>query len=177
MTGRKGRQRTGSCRSCRAGRIQRSRKALRSSSIGNYPVLRSTVRAMTSSRARPIWITPGSGQFVLVNLFREPLGAPMRPGALNELLSALSRRAGLAREVHPHMLRHGFGSNVMDVGGHWTRRRPCWGMLPRASTQVYLHPEYGRLRSAVDQVAAWPVPEISAPGAGQAPRSPAVTKS
>jgi integrase/recombinase XerD len=79
---------------------------------------------------------------VLVNLFREPLGAPMRPGALNELLSALSRRAGLAREIHPHMLRHGFGSNVMDAGG----------ALDEA--QAYLHPDYGRLRTAVDQVAA-----------------------
>ncbi len=28
----------------------------------------------------------------------------MRPGALNELLAALSRRAQLAREIHPHML-------------------------------------------------------------------------
>ena len=54
---------------------------------------------------------------MLVNLFREPLGAPMRPGALNELLSALSRRAGLTREIHPHMLRHSFGSSVMDAGG------------------------------------------------------------
>ena len=39
--------------------------------------------------------------FVLVNLFREPLGAPMRPGALNELLAVLSRRAGLDRQIHP----------------------------------------------------------------------------
>jgi integrase len=33
--------------------------------------------------------------FLLVNLFREPLGAPMRPRALNELLAGLCR-AGLA---------------------------------------------------------------------------------
>jgi hypothetical protein len=37
--------------------------------------------------------------FVLVNLFRQPLGGPMRPGAINELLAALSRRAGLDRLV------------------------------------------------------------------------------
>ena len=35
--------------------------------------------------------------FVLVNLFHPPLGAPMRPGAVNELLTGLSRRAGLSR--------------------------------------------------------------------------------
>jgi integrase/recombinase XerD len=55
--------------------------------------------------------------FVLVNLFRTPVGAAMRPGAVNELLAALSRRAGLDRPVHPHMLRHAFASNVLDAGG------------------------------------------------------------
>ena len=54
--------------------------------------------------------------FVLVNLFHPPLGAPMRPGAVNELLTGLSRRAGLSRSVHPHQLRHGFASNVLDAG-------------------------------------------------------------
>ena len=92
--------------------------------------------------------------FVLVNLFREPLGAPMRPGALNELLAALSRRAGLAREVHPHMLRHGFGSNVLDSGGALDEAQALLGHASPASTQVYLHPDYGRLRSAVDRIAA-----------------------
>ena len=55
--------------------------------------------------------------FVLVNLSRPPLGAPMRPGAINELLAALSRRAGLDRLVRPHMLRHGFATDVLDAGG------------------------------------------------------------
>ena len=34
---------------------------------------------------------------MLVNLFREPVGAPMRPDAVNELIAAASRRAGLER--------------------------------------------------------------------------------
>jgi integrase len=44
--------------------------------------------------------------FVFVNLFREPLGAPVRPDAVGELLSVLSRRAGLACPARPHQLRH-----------------------------------------------------------------------
>jgi integrase/recombinase XerD len=97
--------------------------------------------------------------FVLVNLFREPLGAPMRPGALNELLAALSRRAGLAREIHPHMLRHCFGSNVMDAGGALDEAQALLGHACPASTQVYLHPAHDRLRRAVDRVAARSLPE------------------
>jgi integrase/recombinase XerD len=96
--------------------------------------------------------------FVLVNLFREPLGAPMRPGALNELLAALSRRAGLAREIHPHMLRHCFGSNVMEAGGALDEAQALLGHASPASTQVYLHPAHDRLRRAVDRVAVRFVP-------------------
>lgn len=78
----------------------------------------------------------------------------MRPGALNEFLAALSRRAGLTREIHPHMLRHCFGSNVMEAGGALDEAQALLGHASPASTQVYLHPDYGRLRSAVDRVAA-----------------------
>lgn len=56
------------------------------------------------------------GDFVLVNLFRPPVGAPMRPGAVNELFTALCRRAGLGENVVPHSLRHAFASNVQRRG-------------------------------------------------------------
>ena len=55
--------------------------------------------------------------FVFVNLFRAPIGAPLRPDAVGELLAAASRRAGLDRAVRPHQLRHAFASNVADAGG------------------------------------------------------------
>jgi site-specific recombinase XerC len=52
------------------------------------------------------------------------------------------------------MLRHCFGSNVMDAGGALDEAQALLGHASPASTQVYLHPDYGRLRSAVDRVAA-----------------------
>lgn len=91
--------------------------------------------------------------FVLVNLFRAPVGAPMRPGAINELLAALSRRAGLDRPIHPHMLRHAFASNVLDAGGTVDEAQALLGHTSPASTQAYLHPSPQRLRDAVDRVA------------------------
>jgi hypothetical protein len=42
-----------------------------------------------------------AGDFVVVNLFREPIGAPMRPDAIGELLAAASRRAADSGD-HPH---------------------------------------------------------------------------
>jgi integrase/recombinase XerD len=90
--------------------------------------------------------------FLLVNLFREPLGAPMRPKALNELLAGLSRRAGLPRVIHPHQLRHSMATNVAAPGGTLDEIRELLGHAAITSSQVYMHPSPDRLRSAVDRV-------------------------
>jgi integrase len=90
--------------------------------------------------------------FVLVNLFGEPVGAPMRPDAINELMSASSRRAGLGRVVRPHQLRHAFGSNLADAGGGLDEIAELLGHASMSSSQVYLHPDPARLREAIDRV-------------------------
>jgi integrase/recombinase XerD len=90
--------------------------------------------------------------FVLVNLFREPVGAPMPPDAVNALIGAAGRRAGLARSVTPHQLRHAFGSNLVDAGGTVDEVQELLGHASLSSTEVYLHPDPGRLRTAVDRV-------------------------
>jgi integrase len=92
--------------------------------------------------------------FVLVNLFREPVGAPVTPDAVNDLVAALCRRAGLARSVSPHQLRHAFGSNLMDAGGSIDEVQELLGHASLSSTQVYVHPDPARLRDAVDRVAS-----------------------
>lgn len=56
--------------------------------------------------------------FLIVNLFRAPLGVPMPPDAVNELLSAAGRRAGLRRRITPHQLRHAFGRRWRDCREH-----------------------------------------------------------
>ena len=81
--------------------------------------------------------------FVVVNLFREPIGAPMRPDAIGELLAAASRRAGLhagghaapvAARVRQQRRRRGCGIDVVaDLLGH----------ASVCSSQVYLHPDPG----------------------------------
>jgi len=95
-----------------------------------------------------------ASDFVLVNLFREPRGAPMRPGALNELLADLSRRAQLRRSIHPHMLRHSFATNVLEAGGALDEAQALLGHLSLTATQVYLHPSSQRVRAAVERVEA-----------------------
>ena len=92
-----------------------------------------------------------AGDFVLVNLFRGPIGAPVRPDAVGELIAAASRRAGLATAVTPHQLRHAFGSNpLMPAAAR--RGADLLGHASVSSSQVYLHPDPARLRAAVDRV-------------------------
>jgi integrase/recombinase XerD len=99
---------------------------------------------------------PGAigSDFVFVNLFREPVGAPMRLDAVNDLVAAASRRAGLVEAVTPHQLRHAFGSNVADADVGLDVVQELLGHVSISSTQVYVHPDEARLRAAVDMVSS-----------------------
>lgn len=90
--------------------------------------------------------------FALVNLFAEPLGAPMSLDGITELLVRLSKRAGLCRVVTPHMLRHCMASNVADAGGTLDEIAALLDHSRVASSEPYLHPAPERLRTAVDRV-------------------------
>jgi integrase len=90
--------------------------------------------------------------FVFVNLFREPVGAPMRPDAIGELMVAASRRAGLEVPVRAHQLRHACGSNIADAGAGIDLVADLLGHASVSSSQVYVHPDPARLRAAVDRV-------------------------
>ena len=89
---------------------------------------------------------------MLVNLFREPVGAPMRLDAVGELVAAASRRAGVVPALRPHQLRHAFASNILDAGGAIDEAQELLGHVLASSTQVYAHPDPARLRAAVDAV-------------------------
>jgi integrase len=113
------------------------------------------VQAFDGYEFERLTVARASGSdFVLVNLFREPVGSPMRPDAVNELLTACSRRAGLGRPVRPHQLRHAFGSNLADSGSGLDEIAELLGHASMSSSQVYLHPDPSRLRDAVERVAS-----------------------
>ncbi|MFB0631375.1 tyrosine-type recombinase/integrase [Streptomyces sp. AB3(2024)] len=90
--------------------------------------------------------------FVLVNLFREPVGAPVTPDAVGETIESLARRAGLERRIAPHMMRHAMASNVADAGGSLDEIQMLLGQKHAESARPYLHPASARLRAAIDRV-------------------------
>ncbi|MBU9766960.1 tyrosine-type recombinase/integrase [Mycobacterium sp. TNTM28] len=85
--------------------------------------------------------------YVFVNLYRQPLGEPMKLHAANELFTRLSRRAGQA--VTPHMLRHTFGTGAAQVTTIDVVAE-LLGHSSLQSTQIYLHPDVLRQRQAVE---------------------------
>ena len=101
----------------------------------------------------------GESDFLLVNLWRGPVGAPMRPDAVGALTAAAGQRAGLQRRVTPHQLRHAFGSNLADSGSAIDEIQDLMGHASMSSSQVYLHPDPARLRDAIERV---PVPREQA---------------
>ncbi|MER5603257.1 tyrosine-type recombinase/integrase [Streptomyces sp. NPDC002265] len=94
----------------------------------------------------------GGSDFLLVNLFRAPLGEPMSPEAIGELLERLSCRAGLDRRVGAHMARRAFASNVADAGGAPDEVAAVLGQRSLDSQGPYVFPDPQRVRAAVDRV-------------------------
>jgi integrase len=112
-----------------------------------------TVQAFDTYQFERMSVPGASGSdLVFVNLFRAPVGAPMRLDAVNDLVAAASRRAGIDPVLRPHQLRHAFGSNVADAGGGIDVIASLLGHASVSSSQVYVHPDPTRLREAVQRV-------------------------
>lgn len=92
------------------------------------------------------------GDFVFVNLFHPPLGAPMTDSAVRQLFERLGRRAGLDRRVHPHMTRHLAGTELAEAGVAIDVIQALLGHRRITSTQIYTRPSGHRMREAVEAV-------------------------
>ncbi|MGH9170849.1 MAG: tyrosine-type recombinase/integrase [Acidimicrobiales bacterium] len=90
--------------------------------------------------------------FVLVNLFHEPLGRPMSADAVRAQMAESSRRAGLSRVLRPHMFRHATAGELLARGAGLDVVRELLGHASIRSTEVYLHPDADRLRDAVERL-------------------------
>jgi integrase/recombinase XerD len=88
-----------------------------------------------------------------VNLWAEPLGAPMKVSRVHKLFRSLSARAGLGRLVYPHMLRHSAGTAWAAAEG-LDAAQLLLGHASPTSVGVYVHPSEERQRAAVRKMAA-----------------------
>ena len=72
------------------------------------------------------------------------------PRTIERRLAAWAIRQGLARHVHPHMLRHSFASHVLQSSGDLRAVQEMLGHASIASTQVYTHLDFQALAKVYD---------------------------
>jgi len=89
---------------------------------------------------------------VLVNLYHEPVGAPMAYRAAKRFFDRLARECDFP--VRPHMLRHTAATNWVRAGADLDVVQALLGHASLASTTVYLHARDEDKRRAVEAVAA-----------------------
>lgn len=89
---------------------------------------------------------------VFVNLYHEPLGAPMGYRAAKRFFDRLAGQCGFP--VRPHMMRHSAATNWVRAGVDLDVVQALLGHASLASTTVYLHARDQDKRSAVESVAA-----------------------
>lgn len=89
---------------------------------------------------------------VAVNLYHEPIGAPMGYRAAKGFFDRLAAECGFA--VRPHILRHTAATNWVRAGVDLDVVQKLLGHASLASTTVYLHARDEDRRRAVEAVAA-----------------------
>jgi integrase/recombinase XerD len=102
-------------------------------------------------RERDLCPAAAACDFLFVNLWHEPLGAPMKVSRVHKLFRSLSRRAALDRLVHPHMLRHSAGTAWAAAEGV-DAAQVLLGHVSASSSEVYIHPLEERQRRAVREM-------------------------
>jgi integrase/recombinase XerD len=94
------------------------------------------------SVARPKLVTPRSP----ANVFLTKRGTPFAAVTLWLRIKQRVRRADIARNVTPHMLRHSFATHLLENGADLRIIQELLGHATIATTEVYTHVAGNRLR-------------------------------
>jgi integrase/recombinase XerD len=108
------------------------------------PVGRQAVAAMHRYLAagRPKLVTPRSP----ANVFLTKRGTPFAAVTLWLRIKRRVRRAGVARNVTPHMLRHSFATHLLEHGADLRVIQELLGHASIGTTEIYTHVSGNRLR-------------------------------
>jgi len=108
------------------------------------PLGRKAVAAMRRylEAGRPKLVTARSPAAV----FLTKRGTPFAPVTLWLRIKQRARRAGIARNVTPHMLRHSFATNLLEHGADLRVIQELLGHASISTTEIYTHVAGSRLR-------------------------------
>ncbi len=108
------------------------------------PVGRKAVEAMNRfiDTGRPKLVTPKSP----ANVFLTQRGTPFASVTLWLHIKNRVRRAGVERNITPHMLRHSFATHLLEHGADLRVIQELLGHANIATTEIYTHVAGSRLR-------------------------------
>ncbi len=96
------------------------------------------------SAARPELVGKKTGGEVFLSV----RGRKLTNQRIWQLLGDLARRAGLEKEVHPHMLRHSFATHLLQGGADLRIIQEMLGHADISTTQIYTHVDTRGLQGA-----------------------------
>jgi len=64
---------------------------------------------------------------------------PLHPRTVQEILKKAAKEAGIMKKVHPHMLRHSFGTHLVEEENDLTDVQKLMGHNDIKTTMVYVH--------------------------------------
>ena len=113
------------------------------------PVAAQLVWAFNAYRAERDEVEAAAeSDYVLVNLYRPPLGRALSPASVEALFVRISEVVGF--RARPHMLRHSFASEVALATKDPALVKELLGHASVSSTDVYMHARWADMRAAVD---------------------------
>ena len=102
--------------------------------------------AVTALRA----LGDGEGTTPESPVFRGRGGGPISPRTIQLRMKTLALQQGMAKHVHPHLLRHTFASHMLESSGDLRAVQELLGHADIATTQIYTHLDFQHLAKVYD---------------------------
>lgn len=97
--------------------------------------------------ARPVLLRGASSP----RLFLNARGRPLSRVGFWKILKGYARKAGLRRDLSPHVLRHSFATHLLERGADLRAIQLMLGHTDLSTTQIYTHVLESRLRALYDR--------------------------
>ena len=102
--------------------------------------------------ALDLWLRDGRPAFVRASsvaggeIFLGRNGTRLTPARVQQIVKEIARRAGIGKNVYPHLLRHSFATHLLAHGADLRVIQELLGHASLATTQIYTHVDAVRLR-------------------------------